>query len=402
MIISILSELLLLLYIFFYLLVLSGYASYWVNSRTTIKEKNDTRIRNVVIIVPVHNEIDAFKNAVKHWNSILTEHHTHIVVFVTQNKNKISSKLIKLEYERLVYSNDRERIRLMFDTNESSTKSTKLTFVINELNLSQDAYIGIFDIDTKVESLTFDELSHKFDEGNDVVQIVPLSTVEKPNGFENALLFGRYRRNISLEFGLVKLVNSFDILKPLLGIHYFCGASFFIKKHILDTLGGFPTSNDDIELGYLYTSRQGQISIVDSFSHAPLPSNNIKVYFRHRTKVLNAVFTRNKVLLKNKKIGPKYRILSFYSFLRDHFIEYSTFPFLVSLYFYSKLILCIAVCLLLAEAVLQRCILNHKINMSLIYSPFLCSVVYFYELCFYVFVRFIFLNKSVNTEPTAK
>ncbi|MEZ8656730.1 hypothetical protein AB6D60_22435 [Vibrio splendidus] len=389
------------IFIYFFLINILGYfgVEYYRSTKNFEKNEGVDVNRRIIFAVPVHNEVNAFINSLKFWLGIFPDNENWHLVFVTQNICNKEAVFIREHFESSANLNGKKNIQLIFDkTSEFSTKVTKLNSVTEELMLSDNDYLGVFDIDTRIKKITFLELEESISNGSDVIQIVPISTAESSNILNNSLLFFRNRRNLSLEYGLTKLANVNSLYRNVLAMHYFSGASFFIRFSHLTKLGGLPDKNDDILLGYYHTLDKGTISVLNSYSYSCLPNSSLSNYFYHRVRILDMVFTRNESLVVKNKNKTRHKLISIYSFLRDHYLDYATFPVL-AINIKMGLLL---IPLLMIESLYLKKKLGRKIHAFALFEPILCSFIYFLEINLYILAKMFNSRMLYSREPTAK
>lgn len=143
----------------------------------------------------------------------------------------------------------------MYDTNQNSTKTTKLNYALKHLsrtNISEN-YLAIYDFDSRPDPRSFEwvlnDLNLSYNKKKvDIYQQTPLILKLSSNSkWVNNYYIHHIRRSLTTEGA--------PLFKKKKKVLYLMGSGMFINIKTLLDIGGFPQYSDDIELGLKFYSK---------------------------------------------------------------------------------------------------------------------------------------------------
>jgi len=201
---------------------------------------------------------------------------------------------------------------------------------------NDDAYISVFDFDSKPDLDTFDNLNKVYISKNkpDVIQQVPLNIKNFEDISRKSIIMMIYTfqhlvRSIAIE-KLKLLISSLTKLK----IPQYCmGACMHIKYKTLEENNYFPIFVDDLTLGYRLSIKGYRFALLPSLNLSLIP-NNIKGYVGSATLIFKGICTYlNEILTIKGNIYGKIKMFIFGTF---NLMEFAIIPSLFMLgYIYS-------------------------------------------------------------------
>lgn len=217
----------------------------------TTFERSINYSSKITIILPCHKEFEHIKNTVHYFENLINDFIE--VYIITGNENNESHNSYQL-LKKTIQDYD-SNIQLLYDTNQNSTKTTKLNYALKHLsrtNISEN-YLAIYDFDSRPDPRSFEwvlnDLNLSYNKKKvDIYQQTPLILKLSSNSkWVNNYYIHHIRRSLTTEGA--------PLFKKKKKVLYLMGSGMFINIKTLLDIGGFPQYSDDIELGLKFYSK---------------------------------------------------------------------------------------------------------------------------------------------------
>ncbi len=218
------------------------------NSR--IETKNITQNNLIEILIPVYKEKESLIKSILFWNKT-----DFSPIFITTERegsveNCESLKLIQ------ILSN----FRTIHSPNLTGYKATQLNYAIKTLNLNDNSYYAIFDIDSRPDINVFKYVKENSIE--EILQMPSIFTNSVPNYYSYGSAIYQTRR-----------VFSFEIASMLTDFSYLVGHGLFIKSDISNKYNFCEkTITEDLIFGYELSLHKIRPKVLPFLDSSPVPN----------------------------------------------------------------------------------------------------------------------------------
>lgn len=308
--------------------------------KAKLKKIKTKKYLDIYVLLPCYKEQKIVSDTINWFKQFKYKGNIKFILATTEKEDsnktdELTTKEVILEELRKI--NDKRFINIHYPYTEGN-KSTQMNYVLEVLKdeINDNAFISVFDFDSRPELNTFDNLNKVYNLQNkpDVINQVPLNIsnfelISKSNVLMIIYTLQHLVRSIAIE-KIKLLLCSLTNLK----ISQYCmGACMHIKYKTLKENNFFPIFVDDLTLGYRLSIKGATFAYLPSVN-LNLIYNDIKGYIGSSTLIFKGISTYL-TEIKNIK-GFIWGKIKMFIFGTLNIIEFILIPIIfIWLYIYS-------------------------------------------------------------------
>lgn len=285
--------------IFYLLLFFTSVLRLFLNLNTLDNlEMSEGENTKIIILLPIHRELHIVEEAIIYYHKNFIECFNNIEIYVvagSSNENKVfeTREIVKSTLRSL----EADRIKLIVEDNENSTKVSKLNSVLYSGNNGETSNViwGVYDIDSRPDNRVISELLclNRFD--NEMFfQQVPhvigsLLNAKEISSLVKMISLCHLERSVLIETFLDSIKYPY-LLSWLGGIRGAMGAGMFFNDKLRNRIISIPEVNDDISLGYRLDIMNVSRTTLKSINIVQ-PVNSVEDYRRQLMAIFIGVFS---------------------------------------------------------------------------------------------------------------